>query len=103
MDLKNTVSMMNSDDYKERFRAEYFQLKNRIEGLNGMLEKYRKNQLNFQPKCSVKILDGQLNAMKSYMTHLIERANIEGIDLKEPELINNKTQEPIKKAVENNK
>ena len=36
MKLSETVTMMNSTDYKERFRAEYFQLKNRIEGLDKM-------------------------------------------------------------------
>lgn len=98
MDLKDTIVIMTSSDFKERFRAEYFQLKNRVEGLSVMLDRYRKNQLDFRPKCSIKLLDGQLNAMKSYMTHLTERAKIEGIDLseiivdKQPE-INNKTSE----------
>lgn len=86
MDLKATIVMMNSSDFKERFRAEYFQLKNRVEGLSNMLDKYRQNQLDFRPKCSIKLLDGQLNAMKSYVTHLTERAKIEGIDLQEPEI-----------------
>ena len=27
MELKDTVEMMGSSDYKERFRAEYYQLK----------------------------------------------------------------------------
>ena len=84
MELKDTIVMMTSSDFKERFRAEYFQLKNRVEGLSNMLDKYRKNQLDFRPKCSIKILDGQFNAMKSYLTHLTERAKIEGVDLQEP-------------------
>ena len=33
MKLIDTVEMMNSENYKERFRAEYFQLKIRAEGL----------------------------------------------------------------------
>ena len=33
MKLIETVEMMKSTDYKERFRAEYFQLKIRIESL----------------------------------------------------------------------
>jgi hypothetical protein len=72
---------MNSTDYKERFRAEYFQLENRIAGLSNMLDKYRKGTLNFRPKCSIKLLDGQLNAMLTYKTHLKERAKIESISL----------------------
>lgn len=83
MKLSDTVTMMNSDDYKERFRAEYFQLKNRIEGLDKMLDGYRKGTLNFEPKCTLKMLDGQIGAMKIYRTHLEERAKIEGISLEE--------------------
>jgi len=75
--------MMNSTDFKERFRAEYFQLENRINGLSVMLDKYRKNQLNFKPNCSIKLLDGQLRAMLIYKTHLVERAKLEGISLEE--------------------
>lgn len=83
MKLSDTVTMMNSSDFKERFRAEYFQLKNRIEGLDKMLDGYRKDTLNFTPKCTLKMLDGQFNAMKMYKTHLEERAKIECISLEE--------------------
>lgn len=97
MELKDTIVMMTSSDFKERFRAEYFQLNNRIEGLSNMLDKYRHNQLDFRPKCNIKLLDGQFNAMKSYLTHLTERAKIDGIDLqevtptKQPEINNEMT------------
>jgi hypothetical protein len=74
---------MNSSDFKERFRAEYFQLQNRVNGLSAMLDKYRKGTLNFKPKCSIKILDGQLRGMLIYKTHLEERAKIEGVSLEE--------------------
>ena len=33
MELKDTIELMTSEDYKERFKAEYLQLKIRIEGL----------------------------------------------------------------------
>jgi hypothetical protein len=85
--LSETSEMMNSKDFKERFRAEYFQLQNRIEGLSSMLDKYRKGTLPFTPKCSIKILDGQMAAMLSYKTHLVERARIEGISLEEVVII----------------
>lgn len=83
MKLSDTVDMMNSIDFKERFRAEYFQLSNRVDGLSSMLEKYRKGTLTFTPKCSLKILDNQLNSMIIYKTHLEERAKIESISLDE--------------------
>ena len=83
MKLSDTATMMNSTNFKERFRAEYFQLQNRIEGLDKMLDGYRKGTLTFTPKSSLKLLDGQMRAMLSYKTHLEERANIEEIDLSE--------------------
>ena len=83
MKLADTVIMMNSTGFKERFRAEYFQLQNRIEGLDKMLDSYRKNTLTFTPKSSIKLLDGQMRAMIVYRTHLEERAKIEEIDLSE--------------------
>ena len=43
--LKETVEMMNSADYKERFIAEYEQLVIRYTSLKNMLEKWDKVQL----------------------------------------------------------
>ena len=88
MKLNDTVEMMNSNDFKERFKAEYFQLSNRIEGLSNMLINYRKGTLNFTPKCDIKILDGQMQSMIIYKTHLTERAKIEGINLEEHNVTN---------------
>lgn len=38
MELKQTVEMMNSADYKERFKAEYMQVVIRYKKLANMLE-----------------------------------------------------------------
>ncbi len=81
MELKETMEMMNSKDFKERFKAEYFQLKIRINGLTAMLEKYKKNELNFKPNCSYDLLNAQLEAMLLYAYFLEERAKIENIKL----------------------
>lgn len=81
MKLKDTIEMMNSTDYKERFKAEYLQLKIRMDGLAGMLIKMENNMLNFTPKCSYDLLNGQLKAMNLYASYLEERAYIEGINL----------------------
>ena len=81
MKLNETTEMMNSTDYKERFRAEYLQLKIRMEGLSAMLKKYEAGELNFTPSCSKEILRGQLINMGAYKNSLIERAGIENIDL----------------------
>jgi hypothetical protein len=81
MKLNETIEMMNSADYKERFRAEYLQLQIRIEGLGAMLVKYAEGTLNFKPSCSYDLLNGQLKAMGLYASYLEERANIEDINL----------------------
>lgn len=81
MKLNETVEMMNSEDYKERFKAEYFQLMIRMVGLSNMLKKYKEGTLNFIPKCSYDLLNGQYKAMDMYAKYLEERAVIEGIDL----------------------
>lgn len=80
MELENTVELMISDDYNNRFRAEYYQLEVRIDKLQTMLEKYRNNQLDFVPKCSYDLLSKQLEAMIQYRDCLLERSIIEDID-----------------------
>ena len=79
--LKDTTEMMNSDDYTERFKAEYLQLRIRIEGLEEMLEGYKYNTLEFEPSCSYELLHAQLASMKAYQAVLKERARIEHIKL----------------------
>ena len=79
--LSETVELMNSADYKERFKAEYLQLRIRMKGLSNMLKKYKEGSLEFKPTCSYDLLNGQLKAMSMYASYLVERAEIEGIIL----------------------
>lgn len=51
MELKDTVALMASADYKERFKAEYYQLVIRFKKLQTMLEKWDKGKLDFTPTC----------------------------------------------------
>ena len=81
MRLNETIEMMNSADYKERFRAEYLQLKIRMEGLSAMLKKYKAGTLNFRPLCSYDLLNAQFKAMDLYASFLEDRAEIENINL----------------------
>ncbi|WP_415331020.1 crAss001_48 related protein [Clostridium perfringens] len=81
LQLNETVQMMASTDYKDRFKAEYLQLKIRIEGLSNMLKKYKKGTLTFEPTCSYELLHTQLVYMECYLNTLEERAKIEGIEL----------------------
>lgn len=81
MELKDTIELMNSADYRDRFRAEYFQLKIRKDKLRTMLIKHEAGTLNFEPTCDITILDSQLYYMEEYLKQLEVRAEVEGIDL----------------------
>ena len=79
MELKDTIELMISSDYNNRFEAEYCQLEVRIDKLQTMLKKYKNNQLDFVPKCSYELLNKQLEAMIEYRDCLLERSIIEDI------------------------
>ena len=81
MELKNTVDLMLGTDFKDRFKAEYYQLDNRITGLQRMLIKYKASTLGFTPNCSYDLLHTQLVYMEAYKNILDERAKIENIDM----------------------
>lgn len=79
--LKDTVELMNSEDYRERFVAEYKQLVIRYKGLRNMLDKWDRDELNFKPTCPRSTYNMQIRAMEDYMTILEARAVMEGIVL----------------------
>lgn len=81
-ELKDTIEMMTSSDYKERFKAEYYQLKLRYDKLALMTTKWDEGTLEFEPSCSRTLLSRQLHHMRMYMIDLETRAKIEGIDLR---------------------
>lgn len=81
MELKDTIEMMNSKDYKERFKAEYWQTKIRYDKLDEMTVKYEAGTLNFEPKCSLELLKEQKKYMGNYIRALRIRAEIEQIEL----------------------
>ena len=81
MDLIDTVELMASDDYKQRFKAEYYQTEIRYNKLHEMIVRYEANTLNFEPKCSIDILKKQASYMGDYLYMLEVRAEIEGIEL----------------------
>lgn len=80
-DLKDTAEMMTSEDYKERFRAEYAQVCIRYQKLAAMLEKWDKGELNFIPTCPRSTYNMQIAAMTDYIAVLEARAVMEGIIL----------------------
>lgn len=82
MVLSETINGMVSEDYKERFIAEYQQLSIRHDGLKKMLDNWDKGNLNFIPTCPRSTYDLQVKAMSDYRAVLEARAVMENIDLK---------------------
>ena len=83
MKLNETTVFMNSDDYRDRFKAEYYQTKIRYEKLHTMLVKKEAGTLDFTPRTPIDVLEKQACFMGNYLKQLEIRAEIEGIDLKE--------------------
>ena len=81
MELRDTVEMMNSADYKERFKAEYQQNVIRYQKLVAMIEKWDKEELKFEPVCPRSTYNMQIKAMADYIAVLEARAVMEGISL----------------------
>ena len=95
-ELRDTVEQMTSDDYKERFKAEYEQTKIRYLKLASFIhhiEAYQEAASNYdmnqqgnhleEPKhdCSLSLLKRQLRALDEYLNVLEVRAIIENIRL----------------------
>lgn len=80
-ELKDTIEGMTSEDYKERFRAEYKQLIIRLSKLEDIIAKQKTNKLEFELRCPLHILRLQAHCMESYVEILRTRAQYEGIDL----------------------
>ena len=83
MELKETAEMMNSADYKERFKAEYQQVVIRYQKLAAMLQKWDNGELNFTPTCPRSTYNMQVRAMTDYIAVLEARAVMEGVELGE--------------------
>ena len=81
MELRDTVEMMNSADYRERFKAEYYQVVVRYQKLKAMLLKWDNGELNFHPTCPRSTYNMQIKAMTDYIAVLEARAVMEGIEL----------------------
>lgn len=79
--LVDSALLMKSSDFKDRFKAEYYQLVNRINGLSNMLDMYKAGTLSFKPNCPYSLLEEQLHVMKQYAEILEERAKLENIEL----------------------
>jgi hypothetical protein len=80
MELKDTIELMCSDSYRERFKAEYYQTKERYEKLHTLLVKYDAKTLDFNPT-DIELLREQKKYMGKYLYILEVRAEKEKITL----------------------
>jgi len=85
MELKDTVTAMCSDDYRERFQAEYHQLRIRYYRLKDYCCRIEAADLTGiegpAHDCPLNLLQKQLRHMGQYLHVLEVRAKIEGVDL----------------------
>ena len=82
MELKDTIEGMTSEDYKERFKAEYYQTLIRLDKLNNIIAKAKRNKLEFElVDGSLDLLEVQAIYMQAYVNVLRDRANLENIRL----------------------
>lgn len=85
MELKETVELMNSEDYKERFVAEYHQVKIRYEKLKNFCNKIEVETMLGKEvtkhDCPLELLREQQKYMGLYLSVLEKRALIEKIVL----------------------
>ena len=79
--LEQTINLMISDDYKLRFKAEYYQTKIRYDKLHKMLIKEEAGTLDFKTTCPIELLQRQKESMGWYLHALEVRAEIEGIEI----------------------
>ena len=69
------------EPWEERFKKEYYELTERFQKLDMMIDQYEKGQLEFKPKCPIDLLKGQRSTMWNYLKILEQRAEIEEIKL----------------------
>lgn len=85
MELKETVELMNSEDYKERFVAEYHQVKIRYEKLKNFCNKIEVEEMLGKEvtkhDCPLELLREQQKYMGLYLSVLEKRALIEKVEL----------------------
>lgn len=82
MQLKDTVGKMLSDDYKENFQAEIEQLYIRICSLEEYISRIEGDEVVPKRFISLEVLEMQHKTMQAYLTALLYRASLEGIEIR---------------------
>lgn len=83
MELKDTVELMTSFDWKDRFAAEYLQTKIRYEKLYKSIIRREAGKLDFETPIPLESWKNQAYHMGVYLYELEKQALIHGIELPE--------------------
>lgn len=81
MELKDTVELMTSADWKDRFKAEYLQTKIRYEKLHTLIVKREVGKIDFSTPIPLENWKEQVKHMGLYLYELEKQAAIHGIEL----------------------
>jgi len=80
MELKDTVNLMLSDDWRDRLKAEWLQVKIRYERLIGAINMADQGKGKYRSAEGRAVLKSQRDSMANYMTMLELRMEDAGID-----------------------
>lgn len=83
MNLKFTIPLMCSENYKDRLKAEYYQVMIRAGRLKKRVKNYKNNDIKYDR--SHELLKTQLHIMEEYLHVLVERMKIENIEITKEE------------------
>lgn len=81
MELKDTIELMTSDDWKDRFVAEYLQTKIRYEKLHRLIVRREVGKCDFLTPISLDSWMCQAHHMGNYLHELEKQAALHDIDL----------------------
>lgn len=81
MELKDTVELMTSADWKDRFKAEYLQTKIRYEKLHALIVKREVGKIDFSTPIPLESWKEQVKHMGLYLYELEKQAAIHGIEI----------------------
>lgn len=73
MELKDIAEIMNGDNCKERFKAEYYQLDTRYRDLESMPVKWGEETINFDLTCPISAYDIQIKTMADIMSQFLKQ------------------------------
>lgn len=79
--LNEIIALLESDDYKERAKGEYYFVKDKYEKLHRMIIKREAGKLDFTPNCPMEQWKAQAAAMGQYLYQLEVKAELEDVEL----------------------